>query len=311
MNDQLYEKLQSFVGQPAQPPYTAPDQVSRAAIRRWVEAIGDTNPIYIDDTAARAAGRPGVVAPPAMLGVWTMRGYRDTRHPPPNATRGALGALADAGYPTTPGTNLQQQYTRELVPGDQLSTSTGVSSVSERKRTSRGFGYFVAQTSTFTDQNDAVVGTQTLTVFAFRPFSANAAAKPVQPPQLSTSTALPALEIALDRLGVIACTTACNDFRAGHYDHDVARAIGFTDIFTDIPTSAGFVARYVSEWAGPRSRLRSLDIRLGVPFFAGDTLRLTGTIAADGPESVLQIIGMTSNGVHVSGTATIDRESRS
>jgi hypothetical protein len=127
----------------------------------------------------------------------------------------------------------------------------------------------------------------------------------VPPP---TDTALPALDIPLDRLGVIACTTACNDFRAGHYDPDIARGMGFADIFTDIPTSAGFVARYLSEWAGPRSRLRTLDIRLGVPFFAGDTLRLRGSVVADGPTARVQITGTTSNGVHVSGTALIDRE---
>jgi len=31
-------------------------------------------------------------------------------------------------------------------------------------------------------------------------------------------------------------------------------AIGMRDIFTDIPTSAGLTARYVTDWAGPRAR---------------------------------------------------------
>lgn len=43
-------------------------------IHHWVDAIGDKNPIYVDEQAARAAGHPGIVAPPAMIQVWTMGG---------------------------------------------------------------------------------------------------------------------------------------------------------------------------------------------------------------------------------------------
>ena len=70
--------LESFIGQPAGPAVTATDEVNLPTIRRWVEAMGDANPIYVDDDAARAAGRDGIVAPPAMLSVWTARGYRAT-----------------------------------------------------------------------------------------------------------------------------------------------------------------------------------------------------------------------------------------
>ena len=47
-------------------------------IGNWVEAIGDRNPIYVDESAARAAGHP-LVAPPAMIQVWTMLGLGRVR----------------------------------------------------------------------------------------------------------------------------------------------------------------------------------------------------------------------------------------
>ena len=37
--------------------------VERGHIRRFVEAIGDDNPIYIDEAAAKAAGHPRIPAP--------------------------------------------------------------------------------------------------------------------------------------------------------------------------------------------------------------------------------------------------------
>lgn len=40
-------------------PRLARDPVNQPMINNWVEAIGDRNPIYVDDAAARAAGHPG------------------------------------------------------------------------------------------------------------------------------------------------------------------------------------------------------------------------------------------------------------
>lgn len=45
-------------------------------IRHFVEAVGDENPIYLDEEIALAYGRSAIVAPPAMLQAWTMRGLR-------------------------------------------------------------------------------------------------------------------------------------------------------------------------------------------------------------------------------------------
>jgi acyl dehydratase len=42
-------------------------EVSRELIRRFAEAIGDSNPAYTDVAAAKALGHPDVVAPPTFL----------------------------------------------------------------------------------------------------------------------------------------------------------------------------------------------------------------------------------------------------
>ena len=55
------------------------DPVNQPMINNWLEAIGDRNPIYVDDAAAQAAGHRGVVVPPAMIQVWTMLGLRGVR----------------------------------------------------------------------------------------------------------------------------------------------------------------------------------------------------------------------------------------
>jgi acyl dehydratase len=56
---------ESFTGRvyPPQSSY----EVSRAKIREFADAIGDANPIYRDQEAARAAGHPDVIAPPTFI----------------------------------------------------------------------------------------------------------------------------------------------------------------------------------------------------------------------------------------------------
>jgi acyl dehydratase len=41
-------------------------EVEKGAIRRFAEAIGDDNPLYLDEAYARAHGYAGVIAPPTF-----------------------------------------------------------------------------------------------------------------------------------------------------------------------------------------------------------------------------------------------------
>uniref|UniRef100_A0AAU2VPH2 UPF0336 protein OG398_14955 n=1 Tax=Streptomyces sp. NBC_00008 TaxID=2903610 RepID=A0AAU2VPH2_9ACTN len=56
---------QSFVGRTYPP--TAPYEVGREKIREFAEAVGDTNPAYVDPGAAVALGHSDVIAPPTFV----------------------------------------------------------------------------------------------------------------------------------------------------------------------------------------------------------------------------------------------------
>ncbi|WP_026877525.1 MaoC family dehydratase N-terminal domain-containing protein [Jiangella gansuensis] len=49
-------------------------EVSREKIREFAEAIGDTNPVYVDTEAAREYGHQDVVAPPTFAMIPVMDG---------------------------------------------------------------------------------------------------------------------------------------------------------------------------------------------------------------------------------------------
>jgi acyl dehydratase len=154
---------------------TCPYPVNEPMIHHWCDAIGDRNPCYLDGAFAAKATHGGIVAPPAMLQAWTMRGLRpDT--PAEAASKKAAGeaksvlqVLDEAGYTSVVATNCEQEYFRYLEPGDQLTHTVEVESVSAEKKTGLGIGRFLTQLYTFRDQEGEVVGTMRFRILKFRP----------------------------------------------------------------------------------------------------------------------------------------------
>ncbi|MEN4477237.1 bifunctional MaoC family dehydratase N-terminal/OB-fold nucleic acid binding domain-containing protein [Mycolicibacterium cosmeticum] len=125
-------------------PTIARDPVNQPMIHHWTDAIGDKNPIYVDDEAARAAGHDGIVAPPAMIQVWTMMGLGRTRSDDDPLAR-AMKLFDDAGYVGVVATNCDQTYHRYLRPGEQVAMSAEIVSIIGPKQTALGEGYFINQ----------------------------------------------------------------------------------------------------------------------------------------------------------------------
>ncbi|ORX10969.1 DNA-binding protein [Mycobacterium szulgai] len=122
----------------------ARDPVNQPIINNWVEAIGDRNPIYVDEAAAQAAGHPGIVAPPAMIQVWTMFGLGGER-PKDDPLGPIMQLFDDAGYIGVVATNCEQTYHRYLRPGEQVSVTAEMGDVVGPKQTALGEGFFVNQ----------------------------------------------------------------------------------------------------------------------------------------------------------------------
>ena len=49
------------------PAVLAPEEISASEVRRYLEVVGDTNPLYRDDALARELGYKGRVVPPMLI----------------------------------------------------------------------------------------------------------------------------------------------------------------------------------------------------------------------------------------------------
>lgn len=169
-------------------PRAARDAVNQAMVNNWVEAIGDRNPVYVDEEFAAASVHKGLVAPPAMAQVWTMGGLHWTR-----ASDDPLGAmmevLDEAGFTSVVATNSEQNYFRYLRHGERVAATAKLESVVGPKRTALGEGWFVTTKTTWYVGDEAVAD-MVFRVLKFRPPGAGPAktAAPVLRPVISKDT---------------------------------------------------------------------------------------------------------------------------
>jgi hypothetical protein len=119
-------------------------------------------------------------------------------------------------------------------------------------------------------------------------------------------TKLPPLSVYGDPTFIVSTAIATRDYQDVHHDRDKAQAKGSKDIFVNILTDTGLVQRYLTDWAGPNAMIKSIGLRLGVPWYAYDTVTFNGEVTAveDGVVTV-KVVGSNSLGDHVVATAAL------
>lgn len=127
---------------------------------------------------------------------------------------------------------------------------------------------------------------------------------------IGVGDALPPFELPVTSTVIVAGAIASRDFMPAHHDPEFARAQGAPDMFMNILTTNGYVARFVTDWAGPEAMIRSIRIRLGGPAIPGQPLRFTGEVTSastEGDERVLEVAVRAANdlGDHATGTVTV------
>ena len=159
----LDQRLKAYEGQAAAPTATGLDPVNAPMIRHWCEALGDRSPAYTG---------PDAVAPATMLQVWTMSGLAG-RPGRSGAYVDLLGLLDELGCTSIVATDCEQEYLRPLRLGDEVTFDAVVESVSDRKSTKLGSGYFVT-TRMDVRVGRELVGTHRFRVLKYAPAAAGA-----------------------------------------------------------------------------------------------------------------------------------------
>jgi acyl dehydratase len=107
--------------------------VGREKVREYAHAVGETNPLYLDVKAARAAGYDDVVAPPMFAVVYSLPAVWPLLFDPEIGID--FAHLVHGGQ--------EFEWGPLVVAGDEITTTSSVKDVSER----RGIGFYAFESA--------------------------------------------------------------------------------------------------------------------------------------------------------------------
>jgi acyl dehydratase len=116
--------------------------VGREKVREYAHAVGETDPLYLDVDAARAAGYADVVAPPMFAVVYAMAAVAQGMFDPEVGID--FARLVHAGQ--------ELRWGPLVVAGDEISTTVTLQDASER----RGSGFFVFESVSVNQRGEHV-----------------------------------------------------------------------------------------------------------------------------------------------------------
>ncbi len=163
----LIAEARAFLGTAPGPLRVGRDPVNLPMVHQWCQALGDSNPAYLDASYAATSARGELVAPPGMLQTWTMDAPRDTVPPGPNDE--VMRRLDAAGYTSVVAVNYEHEYLRELRHGERISVRSSAEDLSEEKKTALGPGRFTTVKHEYLTDDGEVVGIGRMRLLKFRP----------------------------------------------------------------------------------------------------------------------------------------------
>jgi acyl dehydratase len=152
-------QVRAWIGRTTEP-MPLPEEICASDIRRYVDATGDRNPLWLDDAAARAAGYRARIVPPMLiidLG-WRLKSLEAGRlwhHVP-----------LPPDYTDTRNADIEIEWLSEVYIGDRLSIAHRIVDIVARAGR-RGLGVYITRETEFRAQDARLLARVRQTVVRF------------------------------------------------------------------------------------------------------------------------------------------------
>ena len=224
---------QTLVGHVTQPQTAT---ITPDAIRQFVDAIGDRNPVYRDSDSAQSAGFARIPAPPTFV----------TRFRVP---------FDEAGLDTAHSQVLHGEqgyvYTRPLYAGETLTVRHRIASIRQSSRAG-GMAIMVIEQLGDTQTGDRVVTGKSTVIVRDAPPPATPAATSRPPKDETPAPARdiqPALTKHVTQSQINAYADVSGDHNPIHLDPAAARSVGLDGTIAHGMLSMAFLGEMVTSWA--------------------------------------------------------------
>jgi acyl dehydratase len=283
---QLTDEHTVLIGKES-PPRPAPYAINEAMARFWCEMVEDPNPIYFDEEYAAKTWLKEPFAPPAMLFTWGMQPV----WPEGDRHESMISRLQFSGCTATLAVNATQEYFLPLHYGDHLTITNQIASIGEEKTTRLGSGHFVTTLDTFRNQNNAVAGTHSFTLFMYVPGEEGGGkkkegsregpgARSQEREEAPAGDKLAPISLPLTLRRTAQAVAGTRDYYPFHHDEKFARDNGAEGIFFNTMFLQAFAGRCATEWFGNDAFLRRLEIAMRGSNYVGRTLTCEAAVTS-------------------------------
>jgi acyl dehydratase len=308
LSDEAKAKLRSLTDESQ--PEPAPLTVNEYLIRHWCETLEDGNPLYLDPEYAKSRGHRSVVAPPGSFMTAFAMQFRwpwppSGGEPAPHIHYDIKEAL---GLPVGIIGSIDVEMGVPLHVGDRLSVSQRLVDVSPWKKTRLGEGHFWTMDRLYRNQEGELVARERMSAFGYGRDDESEEAPSMgtgggwspaveeviqgektgyQPPafqdrcweDVEEGEELPELVLPITVTRCVYLASATRDFSPQHSNRDYCHERSKTkDVFVNTPFNVGMVGRFMTDWAGPRSTVRRVSVKMRENVCAGDDMIITGKV---------------------------------
>jgi len=292
-------------------PEQAPLVVNEYLIRHWCETVEDGNPLYLDEEYAKSRGFKGIIGPPGSFMTAFSMQFRwpwppGGREPDPHIHYHIKDAL---DLPVGIIGSVELEFGVPMELGDRVSISQRLVSVSPWKKTRVGEGHFWTMDRLYRNQKGELIARERMSAFGYgreegkpqqaaAPQSAGGWSPAVEDVIQGEKTGykvpefkdlcwedveegqeLPQLLMPITFTRCVYLASATRDFSPQHSNREYAQDRSKTkDVFVNTPFNVGLVARFMTDWAGPKSTVRKVSVKMRQNVCAGDDMILTGKV---------------------------------
>lgn len=130
--------------------------IAASDIRRYVDATGDANPLWLDDDYARGAGYRGRILPPTLVG-WVPFSFREgTERANTDPTDLRRQLPLPAAYTNVRNAGSEAEWVQPAYLGEQLSTQSAIINIVARQGKA-GLGIYISQEETVVNSKQEIV----------------------------------------------------------------------------------------------------------------------------------------------------------
>ncbi len=289
----ITDEMRSSIGTQVFPDFP-PEEVCTWAIRRYLEAINDENPLWTDERYASHTKWGGIIAPPGILEAFNpanhaFRHYDDMSH---------MGLPFNPPFPKTFMAFNEYQFFLPVRPGDVLTSVCKIGDIYERQSTSgSGRMVFVRLDNEHRNQRGELVGITSEAMVSMEGSSGKKAAEPPPPPSqveakppggdqvyfedVEVGTELPPLSKEYTLFTILKWGAATNDYGPHHFDYKFAtEMLGMPNVIAHGPHNTAFLIRLVTNWIGGNGMLKKHYCEMRGNVLPGDTMTFQGRVAS-------------------------------